>query len=267
MNVTRRTTAVLCAALLCASAFLLEGCKPDAALQKAEVIGKGTKPASTSAPAGNSSISGTISFSGKAPAKIKIDTSMDPACEMSSPAPVYTEQFVVTNGKLANVFLYVKSGPPAALQAGPFSTQPVVLDQKGCQYTPHVIGVMQGQYVEFRNSDLTMHNVHSMPTQVGNETVDISQGPRGAPITKQFSKPELMIPIRCNNHPWMNAFVNVSQTPFFAVTDASGHFTLTGLPAGDYVLGAVHEKLGEKEIHVTVPANGTAKADLSFSMQ
>jgi plastocyanin len=261
----------------------LSGCKPDAALQKAEVIGKGTKPqqqpayiapsatlgepdAPTSLPAADGAIAGTVNFSGKAPAKIRIDTTMDPACEMSSPKPVYTEQYEVANGKLANVFIYVKNGPPAALQAGPRTTQPVVLDQKGCQYIPHVIAVMQGGFVEFRNSDLTMHNVHTMPTAIGNETVDVSEGPKGQPVTKQFARPELMIPVRCNNHPWMNAFINVSQTPFFAVTDASGKFSITGLPAGEYTLGAVHEKLGEKEIHISVPAKGTAKADFSFSM-
>ena len=142
----------------------------------------------------------------------------------------------------------------------------MVLDQKNCQYVPHVIGVVAGGHVEFRNSDPTMHNIHTMPTVVGNETVDISQGPRGAPQTKQFRKPELMIPVRCNNHPWMNAFINVAPTPFFAVSDANGRFTITGLPPGDYVLGAVHEKMGEKTINLTVPPRGTARAEFAFSM-
>jgi plastocyanin len=282
MKATPGSKALLVTALVCVSSTLLDGCKPDAALKKAEVVGKGTKPPSqppyiapsatvggetASAPVGNGTVSGTIAFEGKPPTKIAIDTTMDPACSMSSANPVFTEQYVVSNGKLGNVFVYVKNGPPAALQAGPISTQPVVLDQKGCQYTPHVIGVMQGGYVEFRNSDLTMHNIHTMPTAIGNETVDVTEGPRGQAVTKQFARPELMIPVRCNNHPWMNAFVNVSATPFFAVTDASGHFSLSGLPPGDYTLGAVHEKLGEKEMQVTVAANGTAKADFSFSMK
>jgi plastocyanin len=144
---------------------------------------------------------------------------------------------------------------------------PVTLDQKGCQYIPHVIGVVQGGSVAFLNSDVTMHNIHTKPTVVGNQTIDISQGPRGTPVTKQFMKPELMMPVRCNNHPWMNAFINVAPTPFFAVSDAQGHFTITGLPAGNYVLGAVHEKLGEKDIPVTVPATGEAKANFTFAAQ
>ena len=143
---------------------------------------------------------------------------------------------------------------------------PTVLDQRNCQYVPHVIGVFAGGLVEFRNSDSTMHNIHTMPTVIGNETVDISQGPKGSPVTKKFTNAELMMPVRCNNHPWMNAFINVSPTPWFAVTDQNGHFDLKGLPAGDYTLGVVQEKLGEKTIQIKVTPNGTAKADLSYSL-
>jgi plastocyanin len=144
---------------------------------------------------------------------------------------------------------------------------PVVLDQVGCKYVPHVIAIVQGETVEFRNSDGTMHNIHTMPTVVGNEPIDISQGAKGAPVTKQFAKPEVMMPVRCNNHPWMNAFINVSATPFFAVTDADGHFGISGLPAGTYTLAAVHEKMGEQDMTVTVTPQGTAKADFSFSVK
>lgn len=254
--------------VMVAAAAVMTGCKPDTAVQKGQVIGDGVKPASASsavsAPVGSGVINGTVSFLGKPPAKVKIDTSMDPACAMSAPGDVYSEQYAVTSGKLGGVFVYVKSGPAAAMQAGPMTTQPVVLDQKGCQYVPHVIAVMAGGSVEFRNSDLTMHNIHTMPTQVGNETIDVSQGPKGAPVTKVFARPELMMPVRCNNHPWMNAFINVAQTPYFAVTDAAGRYAIAGLPPGDYTLGMVHEKLGEKDVQVSVPATGAAKADGSF---
>ena len=263
---------------------LLSGCKPDAAVKQGEVIGKGTKPAgsapyiapsatdgvpdgASSPPVGGGSVGGTVALNGVPPTKIKIDTSMDPACGIGSSSPVYTEQYVGSKGKLGNVYVYVKDGPPAALQAGPRTTQPVMLDQKGCQYQPHVIALMAGGYVQFGNSDPTMHNIHTMPAVAGNEVVDVSQGPRGATVTKQFTKPEVMMPVRCNNHPWMNAFINVSPTPFFAVTDASGHFSLNGLPAGQYTIAAVHEKLGERDVQVTVPADGAAKADFAFAMK
>ncbi len=266
------STRILFTTALCLS---LTACKPDAALKKSENFGKGPIPVTTpppsdsrpaaDAPAGpTGSVAGTILFSGKAPAPVLIDTSMDPACTLSG-AKVYSEQFSVHDGKLANVFVYVKQGPAAAMQVSPLMP-PTVLDQRNCQYTPHVIGVFAGGLVEFRNSDSTMHNIHTMPTVIGNETVDVSQGPKGAPVTKKFTNAELMMPVRCNNHPWMNAFINVSPTPWFAVTDTAGHFDLKGLPAGDYTLGVVHEKLGEKTIQVKVPANGTAHPELSFSL-
>ncbi len=262
--------------LTTALCLTLTACKPDAALKKSEVFGKGSVPGSTpprptdsspaaDAPAGPSgSVSGTILFSGHAPAPVLIDTSMDPACTLSG-AKVYSEQYAITGNKLANVFVYVKQGPAAAMNVAPL-LPPTILDQKNCQYTPHVIGVFAGGVVEFHNDDPTMHNIHTMPTVVGNETVDISQGPKGAPVTKKFTNPELMMPVRCNNHPWMNAYINVSPTPWFAVTDKQGHFDLKGLPAGQYTLAAVHEKLGEKTIQVTVTPNGTAKAELSYSL-
>jgi plastocyanin len=218
-------------------------------------------------PATLGTVTGTVKLSGKAPAPVLIDTSMDPACGMSGGGPIYSEQYAVKNGNLGNVYIYVKSGPAAAMNYIPVAGSPVVMDQKGCRYTPHVVAVMRGGSVEFRNSDVTMHNVHTMPTAAGSVPIDISQGPKGAPQDEQFNHVEQMIPVRCNNHPWMNAFVNVSATPFFAVTGADGHFEIKGLPAGDYTLGAVQEKLGEQTIQVTVKPQTAAKADFSFSMK
>jgi len=217
-------------------------------------------------PAKLGSVSGVVKFAGKAPEPVKIDMSMDPVCSMFG-GDNFTEQYVVKDGKLANVFVYVKSGPAEAMgYAGP-APAPVVMDQKGCRYAPHVIGVVKGGTVEFRNSDATMHNIHTMPTVVGNETVDISQGPKGAPQTKRFPKAEVMIPVRCNNHPWMNAFINVAPTPFFAVTGTDGRFEIKGLPAGTYTLAAVHEKMGEQTMTVTVTAQKQSDAGFTYSMK
>jgi plastocyanin len=274
----------LICALALVSACSLAGCKPDAAVKDPSVVGRGSReqanppasepqnasgdvPGRTSAlvpAAASGSIVGSIFFKGSAPPKT-IDTSMDPACALGAKGKLPTEQYVVKGGKLANVYLYLKSGPPEAMQSGPAPAAPVVLDQVHCQYTPHVIAVMQGGYVEFRNSDPTMHNVHTQPSDIGNETIDISEGPRGHSQTKPFLKPETMIPVRCNNHPWMNAFVNVSATPYFAVSDADGRFELRGLPPGQYTLAAVHEKLGEKTMQITVTAKTATKADFSFA--
>ncbi|HKO12073.1 MAG TPA: hypothetical protein VJV22_08900, partial [Acidobacteriaceae bacterium] len=138
-------------------------------------------------------ITGTVHFTGTAPKPIEIDMSQDPACTLG--AKNYSEGYVVDNGGLANVFVYVKDGLGNKVYAAP--SQPVDVDQKNCRYEPHVVGVMVGQSVRFTNSDPTMHNIHMMPTVAGNHSVDISQGPAGPNNQKQdqmtFGKPELMI--------------------------------------------------------------------------
>jgi plastocyanin len=249
----------------------LAGCKPNEAIKRGAVIGKGTKPSEAESPkavridpATTGTLVGTVHFSGKAPERLQIDMSQDPVCSITGGENL-AEQYVVHGGKLANVYLYIKDGPAEAMSyVGP-TPPPVVLDQVGCKYTPHVIAVMRGGAVEFRNSDGTMHNIHTMPT--GNPTVDVSQGAKGAPETNRFATPEIMMPVRCNNHPWMNAFINVSATPFFAVSDVDGKFEIKGLPPGKYTLAAVHEKLGEQTITVEVASKEQAKAEFTFSMK
>ena len=256
-------TQLRASSLLFFATLMLVGCKPDAALKKAEVIGKGSLPVTTPAPSVDAgSVTGTIRFNGKAPARTPIDMSMDPACAMSA-AQNSAEQFIVANGKLANVYVYIKSG--AAPSQVPTGTPPVVMDQKGCRYVPHVIALQQGGSVEFRNSDPTMHNIHATPPNDGTPSIDVSQGPMGAPQVRQFTTPQTMLPVRCNNHPWMNAFINVADTPFFAVTGADGSFSIGGLPPGTYTLAAVQEKLGEQDMQIVVPAKGDAKADFTFA--
>ena len=247
------------------------GCRPDEAVKKGVLVDKGTKPAEpppTAVPdaAALGSVAGTVKFAGKVPERLKIDMSMDPVCSITG-GDNFAEQYVVKDGKLANVYVYIKDGPAAAMSSPTRSAEPVVLDQVGCRYTPHVIAVMHGGVVEIRNSDGTMHNVHTMPTVVGNDTIDISQGAKGAPQTKVFKEPEVMIPVRCNNHPWMNAFINVAPTPFFAVTGADGRFMIDGLPAGTYTLAVVHEKMGEQTMKVTVAAQKTRMAEFTFAMK
>jgi plastocyanin len=246
------------AAILLAAALTLSGCKSNPPAPVVEPT-----PAAPAPVANAGSISGTIHFTGKPPARVKIDMSMDPACSMLAPEN-NAEQYVVTDGKLANVYLYIKAG--AAPSKAPANAAHVVLDQKGCRYTPHVIALQQGGSVEFRNSDPTMHNIHTTP-ETGEASIDVSQGPMGTAQTRQFQQPEQMLPVRCNNHPWMNAFINVSATPFFAVSAADGSFTISGLPPGSYTLAAVHEKLGEQDTQITVPPSSTAKADFTYTMK
>lgn len=221
------------------------------------------KPASLSEAVMTGSIMGFVHFKGKAPERVTIDMSMDPVCSIAGGTNL-TEQYVVHNGGLANVYIYIKDGPYEAMSAPAPANQPVViLNQMGCRYVPHVVAVMRGGTVEFRNSDGTMHNIHTMPS--GNTVVDVSQGAKGAPEQYRFDTPEVMMPVRCNNHPWMNAFINVSATPFFAVSNDDGRFEIDGLPAGTYTLAAVHEKLGERIMKVTVAAKGQAAAEFTYS--
>lgn len=268
---TRRVGGWMTAAVFGVALAGLAGCKPSDAVKQGGADSTGSKtelpappPATPADVANEGTVGGTVHFVGKAPERLKIDMSQDPVCSVTG-GDNFAEQYVVKDGKLANVYVYVKSGPAAAMSAGGAKPAPVVLDQVGCKYVPHVIAVQQGGSVEFRNSDGTMHNIHTMPAVTGNDTVDVSQGAKGAPETRVFKQPEVMMPVRCNNHPWMNAFINVSATPFFAVSDADGHFSIAWLPAGNYVLAAVHEKMGEQDINITVKPHETVKADYSFT--
>jgi plastocyanin len=215
-------------------------------------------------PATAGSVSGTIRFSGNAPTPIVIDMAQDPACGEASKTPNMTEQYVVDQGRLANVFIYVKDGLGNRIYL-PTKT-PVVLDQKGCRYIPHVIGAMVGQPVEFRNSDRTMHNVHIVPPGSDDSPgFDISQAPMAGTEQHIFRSAGLMIPVRCNNHPWMEAFLNVVKNPFFAVSDAQGKYEIEGLPPGTYTLVAVQEKLGTQSQPITIQSDQASTANFAFS--
>lgn len=245
-------TAAVCLALLA-----IAGCKKPAGQNASEATPAFTQIDWNTA----STISGTIHFSGKMPAPVQIDMAQDPACNLGPTN--YTEQYVGKNGNLQNVFVYVKDGLGNKIYPAP--STPVTIDQKGCRYTPHVVGVMVGQPVHFTNSDPTMHNIHMLPAVAGNQTVDISQPPNGGAESRVFSQPELMMPVRCNNHPWMQAFINVVVNPFYSVSDADGHFEIKGLPAGTYTVVANHEVLGQQTATVTVGAKQTAEQDFTFA--
>lgn len=208
---------------------------------------------------GNASVSGKVSFEGAAPSREKIKMAADPVCLQQHKEPVLAEDVAVANGGLANVVVYVKEGA-----AGPFTapTIPVVLDQQGCVYHPHVFAIQVGQPLEIRNSDSTLHNINAQPKT--NKKFNIAQPVKGMKTTKTFDKPEV-VPFKCNVHPWMNAYGVVVENPFFTVSDSSGSFTISGLPAGTYTVEAWHEKLGTQTQSVTV-ADGETK-QLSFAFK
>src|ERR1700726_3328435 len=216
-----------------------------------------TAPAATPIdPATVATVSGTVKFDGAAPKAAKIDMSQDPACKGMNEA----ETVVVASGDLANVFVYVKDG--LGNRTFDVPKDAVALDQSGCKYHPHVLGVMAGQTVQIKNDDQTTHNIHPPPkdNRGGNE----SHPPSSPAIEKNFAREEVMLPVKCNQHPWMKMYINVVKNPFFAVTDKSGKYEIKGLPPGDYTIAFVHEKLGEQDQKVTVAAKETKTVDQSF---
>lgn len=206
-------------------------------------------------------LSGTISLTGKRPKPLVIDMSADPVCYDVNQEP--TTEFVMGNkGKLANVFIYVKS---EALDAYTFEqlTSPAVLEHKGCRYAPHVLGMRVGQPLVILNSDPTTHNTH--PTPKNNKEWNQSQPVDSSPIRVAFDRPEAFVPFKDNQHPWEKAYVGVFAHPFFAISDEFGNYRIEGLPPGHYTVVAWHERFGEQTTEVTL-VPGEAR-DISFSFE
>src|SRR5258708_10081085 len=240
-------------------AFLLTEACNRKAKQPATTMSQPGAPAPAAAPidpATAATVNGTVKFDGTAPKASKIDMSQDPACKGSNES----EAVVVTGGDLANVFVYVKDGLGSRTFDVP--KDPVVLDQSGCKYHPHVLGVMAGQTLQIKNDDQTTHHIH--PTPKDNRERNKSQPPAAAPLEKNFARSVILLPVKCNQHPWMKMYVNVVKSPFYAVTDKSGKYEIKGLPPGDYTIAFVHEKLGEQDQKVTVAAKDTKTVDQSF---
>jgi plastocyanin len=237
---------------------------PAACNKKEEAPAPGAETPAASAPAATpidpatvATVSGTVKFDGTAPKPAKIDMSQDPGCKGTNES----ENVVVSNGDLANVFVYVKDG--LGNRTFDVPKDAVVLDQKGCQYHPHVLGVITGQTVQIKNDDPTTHNIH--PTPKDNREWNESQPPSSPALEKTFAREEIMLPVKCNQHPWMKMYVNVVKNPFYAVTDKSGKYEIKGLPPGDYTLEFVHEKLTPpQDIKVTVGPKDSKTVDATF---
>ena len=210
-------------------------------------------------PATAGSVTGRISFEGAVPKPTPIKMASDPFCEKQGAA--VSETIVVgADGGLKNVFVYVKDG--LGTLRFPVPATPVVLDQKGCRYDPHVFGVQAGQPVEIVSSDATLHNIHALPQ--ANREFNTGQPVPGVPHRHTFSTKEVMVPFKCDVHRWMNAYVGVLDHPFYSVTSDAGSFELKGLPPGTYTIEAWHEKLGTQTQTVTIGEKETRSVQFSF---
>jgi len=208
-------------------------------------------------------ITGAVTYEGKVPKFPEIKMDADPICVTHNANPVYPETLVLGEGNtLANVFVYVKSGLPHTTYPTP--TEPFVVTQAGCHYSPHVFGVMVNQPVKILNPDGTLHNVHVVPKK--NKEFNLAMPQFRKETTKSFDTPEMFFPFKCDVHPWMTAWVSVMEHPFFSTSAKDGKFSITDLPPGEYEVEAWHEKLGTDSKKVKISsADETVTLDFLFS--
>lgn len=236
----------------------------NAAPRSEDTAAAAPAPASAAtASAAGGTISGKIKFTGTAPRNPTIDMSEEAACK-GKYKTTPTEENVVAGpaNALANVFVYVKSGVPAG-QTFTTPTTPVVLDQDGCRYHPHVLGIMVNQPLEIKNSDPLLHNIKAIAKK--NRPFNISQPNAGMKTSRTFTAPEVMVNLECNVHGWMKAYAGVRPDPFYAVSGQDGSFSIAGLPPGTYTIEAWHEKLGTQTATVTIAGTETKTTNITFA--
>jgi len=202
-------------------------------------------------------ITGVINFKGTAPAEREIAPIKDnPDCAAMYPNGLPSTKFYVVSadGGLADVVVSLKGITGKSTGA---SADPVVVDQKGCLYSPQILAIQTGQKLVVKNSDTCVHNVHTKPA--ANPESNQVQMPGGADLTFTFDKPEPFLKFQCDVHPWMFAWVSVFDHPYFSVSDKDGKFTIKNVPAGKYTLEAVHRKLGTQTADIEVTEAGVVQ--------
>jgi hypothetical protein len=219
---------------------------------------------------GTGTITGIVRFKGDKPAAKPIaELAGNSFCKQCYPGdlPLHDDFVFGKNGAddtLVNVLVYVSKGLDGKTFDKP--KDPVLLDQVGCMYVPHVVAVMVGQTLEIRNSDATLHNVMSAPRN--NSPFNFGMPIKDQVIKRVFKEAELKMNLRCFMHPWMSSYVHVLEHPFFAVTQADGTFTIQGLPPGEYQLTVLHESSRFEAVPpsatVTLTADGTKTVDFIY---
>lgn len=220
-------------------------------------------PTATVDPATAGHITGRVRYAGDAPAAEMVRIDADRSCVTLNDADTMRADSVVLGegDALQNVFVYVSQGLDR--RSWPVPAEPVVIDQQKCRYLPRVVGVRVGQALEIRNGDPLLHNVRS-DSEI-NQPFNQGQPVQGMKFVHTFTTREVMVPIRCDVHAWMRAWVGALEHPFFAVTGEAGTFRLAGLPAGTYTVEAWHERLGTESQQVTVGAGETQDVVFTFA--
>ena len=245
--------------------FLLSACGGGDSGSQSDAGGTNDQASETPAVAavvGTATVKGSVTLAGKAPRARRVKMDADPVCVEANTEKVYDESIIVSDGGgLENVFVYIKTGLEG--QTFPVPEEPVIFDQMSCAYTPHVFGIRAKQKLEILNSDATLHNVHATPKE--SPEFNVGMPTQGMKITKKFKNPEVMVHIKCEVHPWMNAYCGVLDHPYFAVAGNGGVFELPIMPAGTYTVEACHEKLGTQTQEITVGDGETLEISFEFS--
>lgn len=238
-----------------------EEAAPAAGEEGGEDAAATTEAPAETGPTGNAAITGTIAYEGDVPNLKPLSMDADPTCAQMHDEAVYPDMLVLGEGNtMGNIFVKITNEPQGNY---PAPSEAVVIDQRGCMYKPHVAGVMAGQPLKFLNSDGILHNVHLLPKENREQNIGMP-----ATLTEKettLNTPEPAFPVKCDVHPWMQAYVAVMSHPFFDVTDTDGQFTIENLPAGTYTVEVWHERLGTQTAEVTVGEGETATQDFTFS--
>ena len=208
------------------------------------------------------SVTGVVDYEGAVPKLPTVKMNADPGCAAKHKTPVKNEMLVLGDGNtMGNIYVSITKGLPS--KTWPTPGTPATLNQDGCKYSPHVLAVMQGQELKILNSDGLLHNVHALPKL--NKEFNMAMPASRKEATKTFDKVEKPFKIKCDVHPWMGAFIVVTDHPFFDVTGTDGKFEIKDLPAGTYDVTIWQEKLGTKTQSVTVPASGSVTQNFTLS--
>lgn len=206
-------------------------------------------------------ISGKVFVEGSLPENPKISMDADPVCKGLHGEAVYAEKALVNPDQtLRNVFVYVKEGFSGTAEVPKAAA---LLDQKGCMYQPHVLGMQAGQPLSIVNSDATLHNVHALAKN--NQEFNLGMPIQGMKLEKTFFNPEVMMKFKCDVHPWMNAYVGVLPHQFYSVTGPGGSFEITGLPDGEFTIETWHETFGTLTEKVQVSGDDVKTIEFKFS--